>query len=70
MSEHRLNPKPGEVWRHRTTSNRYLIHSVTDDGWLRYSVMLPSGVAMTPLWTQPTLDFIQKYRKLEDHGTV
>lgn len=59
MSQHKLNPNPGELWQHNLTQHQYVIHSLTDDGWVRYSV-----TGRVPLFTQPTLDFIQTHRKM------
>lgn len=66
MADHKLNPKEGETWFHPLTLNTYRIHSVTDDGWVRYqSVNAHTNkvIAFTALWTQPTLKFITKYQK-------
>lgn len=64
MSEHKLNPKPGELWFHPLTFNAYTIHSVTDDGWVRFKVAYPSQMEeLVPFHTQPTLDFIRTYKR-------
>lgn len=66
LAEHKLNPKEGEVWYHPLTLNEYSIHSVTDDGWVRYRSIDPRtnrSVDISPLWTQPTLNFIKKYQR-------
>lgn len=62
MSDSKHNPVEGEVWEHPLTHNRYTIHSVTNDGWTRYHT---EGRPIPPLYTQPTLSFITKYRKVQ-----
>ena len=59
MAKHALNPSPDEVWFHPLTFNAYRIHSITDDGWTRYYT---EGHKI-PLYTMPTLDFVNKYKK-------
>ena len=69
MAKHALNPSPDEVWFHPLTFNAYLIHSVTDDGWTRYQSINPQTnkpTEFTALWTQPTLSFINKYKRQDN----
>ncbi len=65
MAEHKINPKPGETWFHPMTFNRYTIHSITDDGWVRYQSSHNDRSLYThpTLYTQPTLNFIRTYKK-------
>lgn len=66
MAKHKLNPVPGELWFHPFTFNTYVIHSITDDGWVRYRNS--HGFQSTGfLLTQPTLDFIKVYKRSRDH---
>lgn len=67
MAKHKINPSEGEVWYHPLTFNMYTIHSVTDDGWVRFRVTYPTQKHEEGyLHTQPTLDFIRKYRRKEN----
>jgi hypothetical protein len=64
MAPHKLNPVPEEVWYHPDTLNQYRIHSLTDDGWVRYYAPHDrTGKCGGPLYTEPTLTFISKYRR-------
>lgn len=65
MARHKLNPEVGEIWHHATLLHSYRIHSVTDDGWVRYFTHWPGQRMLTayPLFTQPTLDFIRIYER-------
>lgn len=65
MAKHKLNPSPGDTFYHPITFNAYLVHSLTDDGWVRFRPINPmtNRPVEGPLFTEPTLDFIRKYRK-------
>lgn len=67
MAKHKINPEPGDTYYHPLTFNAYEVHSLTDDGWVRYTPLKPNGqkVEHTALWTMPTLKFIGMYRKQE-----
>ena len=68
MASHKLNPKPGETYFHPLTFNAYRIHSLTDDGWIRFQPLTPQNVVVRTIMTMPTLDFINRYKKQENNG--
>ncbi len=70
MAKHKLHPEPGETWYHPITFNAYQVHSLSDDGWVRYRVLMPTGelTKYTPLFTEPTLDFVRKYKRQETNN--
>lgn len=59
-----FKPVEGEVWTHPKTRVLWHIHSITDDGWVRY-FQLHSGRAQHatpyPLFTRPVLSFTSMY---------
>lgn len=69
MASHKLNPNEGEVWESPRTPLAFKIHSLTDDGWVRYYQHWYGTTEEKenpyPLFTQPTMDFISKYRKAD-----
>lgn len=60
-------PQAGDTYFHPITFNAYLVHSLTDDGWVRYRSLRPGGMPVTraALWTMPTLEFIRMYQRQE-----
>lgn len=55
-----LHPQAGEIWHHPLTRSQYVIHSLSDDGWVRYYL---NGF-IYPVYTKPTLKFIDIYERL------
>lgn len=57
-----FKPTEGEVWTHPLTHTRWVIHSITTDGWVRYR---SEGANTYPLYTRPVLDFTKIYVREE-----
>lgn len=66
--ERAVHPEENDIWYHPHSRNMYRIHSVTDDGWTRYHWWQPGTNTVMPLYTQPTLDFINMYKRSELHA--
>lgn len=61
-----MTPNEGELWHHPYSRNQYMIHSVTDDGWVRYYSHHDPLHDCYPLWTQPVAQFTEVYVKVSD----
>lgn len=61
-----FKPQEGEIWKHPLSQNRWWIHSITDDGWVRYRAEDNTRHAYNyPLYTRPVLDFVKIYQRVE-----